>query len=71
MELLTNPWFILINVINIALLIYLGVKFHYQAKQKPLLFEKLREQGLNLTVRKPSPSNQKGEETNCNKIKNP
>lgn len=72
MELLTNPWFIVFTGINIAVLIYLAIKFYYNAKEKPLLFERLRAQGIHPTIQKPpKPSDLKGGEVNCNPNKNP
>ncbi len=67
MELLTNPWFIIFTALNILALIYFAIKFYNESKDKPLLFEKLRDQGINLTVRTPPDlSQQKEDETNCN-----
>jgi len=72
MELLTNPWFILFNVLNIIALIYLAIKFHYKTKKKVPLFEKLRSAGIFPTLRTPpKPSDLKGGETNCNQNNNP
>ena len=54
MNFLTNPWFIAITVINILALIYLGFKFYYiNKKQQPLLFERLRDADINITIRTP------------------
>jgi hypothetical protein len=72
MELLTNPWFIIFTALNILALIYFAIKFYNETKDKPLLFEKLRDQGINLTVRTPQqPSDQKGDDTSCNPNNNP
>ncbi len=61
MEFLTNPWFILFNVLNILALIYLAIKFHYKTKKKLPLFEKIRSAGIFPTIRKPpKPSDLKG-----------
>jgi len=74
MDFLTNPWFIAITIINILALIYLAIKFHYNPKNKPLLFERLRDAGIHPTIRTPQkPSDLKGGDTSsdCNQNNNP
>ena len=72
MDFLTNPWFIAITIINILALIYLAIKFHYNPKNKPLLFERLRDAGIHPTIRKPQkPSDLKESEPDCNQNNNP
>ncbi len=66
MELLTNPWFIVVTAINIAATIYLAIKFYYRSKEEPTLFEKLRATGIFPTVRKPP----KPSDLKCNKENN-
>jgi hypothetical protein len=72
MELLTNPWFIVFIAINILALIYLAKKFHYKPKNEPLLFERLRDADVHITIRTPpKPSDLKGGDTDCNQNNNP
>lgn len=53
-EILTNPWFIGFTVINIVGMVFLGIKFYHKyKKEKPLLFERLRDADINITIRKP------------------
>jgi hypothetical protein len=68
MDFLTNPWFILITVINILALIYLTIKFRYKIKEEPLLFERLRDADVHITIRTPPKSSDlKGDDTKENK----
>ena len=73
MDFLTNPWFLVITAINILALIYLAIKFRYKTKEGPLLFERLREADVHITIRTPPKSSDlKGGDTDdCNQNKNP
>ena len=67
MELFTNPWFIIFTVLNIIALIYLAIKFRYKTKEEPLLFERLRDADVNITIRTPPKSSDlKGDDTKEN-----
>jgi hypothetical protein len=67
MELFTNPWFIGFTVINIIAMIYLGIKFYYKNKKEPLLFDRLKDADVHITIRTPpKPSNVKGSDTKEN-----
>jgi hypothetical protein len=68
MDFLTNPWFLAITAINILALIYLAKKFHYNPKNEPLLFERLRDADVHITIRTPpKQSDLKGGDTKENK----
>ena len=68
MEFLTNPWFLTITLINILALIYLAIKFRYKTKEEPLLFERLRDADVHITIRTPPKSSDlKGGDTKENK----
>ena len=69
MELFTNPWFIIFTVLNIVALIYLAIKFRYKTKkEEPLLFERLRDADVNITIRTPPKrSDLKGDDIKENK----
>ena len=69
MEFLTNPWFILFNILNIIALIYLAIKFHYKAKNEPTLLDRFRSAGIHPTLRKPP--DLKGDTTSNNQNNNP
>lgn len=62
-EFFTNPWFIGFIVINIAALIFLGIRFYLKNKRdEPLLFERLKDAEINIQINKPihsTDSNQK------------
>jgi hypothetical protein len=67
MELLSNPWFIIITAINIIATIYLAIKFYYRNKEEPTLYEKLRNAGIHTTIRKHTkPSDSKKTEIHNN-----
>ena len=66
MELLTNPWFILFTAINIIALIYLAIKYRCKYKNKPTLYEKLRNAGIHPTIRKPPKSSDLQEDNTSN-----
>ena len=71
MELLTNPWFIVFNAVNIIGLIYLVIKYRCKYKHKPTLYKKLRNVGIHPTLRKPIKENDlKGGNTNNNPSNN-
>ncbi|MCD4678587.1 MAG: hypothetical protein K8S18_21750 [Desulfobacula sp.] len=53
MELFSNPWFILFTALNIVALIYLAIKFYYKNKEEPLLFDRLKDADVHITIRTP------------------
>jgi hypothetical protein len=64
MDFISNPWFLAITTINILALIYLAIKFRYKTKEEPLLFERLREADVHITIKTPpKPSDLKGGDT--------
>ena len=63
MEFLTNPWFIVVTVVIIAVLTYLAIKFYYKSKDEPLLFDRLKDAEINITIRKPIKENTPIEKT--------
>ena len=68
MELFTNPWFIVFTALNIVALIYLAIKFYHKSKEEPLLFDRLKDADVHITIRTPpKPSDLKGGDTKENK----
>ena len=63
MEFLTNPWFIVVTVINIVAMVFLSIMFHFKNKTyESMLFDRLRDAEININIRKPiHPSNRDGE----------
>jgi len=53
MELFTNPWFIVFTGLNILGLIYLAIKFYHNDKKEPLLFDRLKDADVHITIRTP------------------
>ncbi len=66
MEFLTNPWFIIFTAINIIATIYLAIKFYFKNKDKPTLYEKLRNAEIHPTIRKPPKPSDLQEDSNNN-----
>jgi hypothetical protein len=57
MELFTNPWFIVFTGLNIIAMVYLAIKFYYKnKKEEPLLFDRLRDADVHITIRTPPKS---------------
>ena len=69
---LTNPWYIFIMFVIVAVVIYFAKNLLLRKEDGPTLFEKLRNSGIHPTIRKPiNPDNLKGDDTSNNKSNNP
>ncbi|MFH2060494.1 MAG: hypothetical protein ABIJ59_16545 [Pseudomonadota bacterium] len=63
MELFTNPWFIVFTGINIAVMIFLAIKFYRKNKKDDrLLFDRLKDAEINISIKKPIHSSDLNEE---------
>jgi hypothetical protein len=70
---ITNPWYILIMFAIVAFVIYFAKNILLRKEDDPTLLEKLRNSGINPTIRTPpKPSDLKGGDTDdSNQNKNP
>jgi len=68
MEFLTTPWFIVAIALILAVSIFLVIKFqHKNRKDESLLFDRLRDAEINITIKKPIQTSNLGEDKKSDK----